>query len=914
MRLLLDDAGLAARRAVAAGTLAPLAESLAADLRPLLARGGEPPAEKARMTRAGGRCPTDGSLLAFDPFSPDRHRCERCGAVYDEPVHHQWWVMSFHLWLAERAVHAAVLHALRRDEAHAALAREILDGYARIYAGLPNRDNVLGPSRPFFSTYLESIWLLQLAVAADAVAAAGDRATADRFVDRVGLPSAALIASFDEGASNRQVWNLAALLAVSRLAGDAASVERLIIGPRGLATHLGEGLLADGTWYEGENYHQFAHRGLWYSVALAERAGHALPPRLRTRFDDGFATPFLTALPDLTFPARRDSQWKVSLRQWRYAESAELGLARRDDPRLRGALAMLYAPDIPRRDTGRATSAAEAERNAPASSLTRVDLGWRSLLHALPELPALEAAAPRSVLLEAQGLAVFRRDSGRLYAALDYGHAGGGHGHPDRLNLMIAAGETRWLDDPGTGSYVDPTLFWYRSTLAHCAPLADGRSQLRGDGVLLAHEERGGAGWVEGRATIAPDVRAMRTIVVMPHYVMDVVRWESARDHRIDLPVHADGEVAAAHWQTAPLTGGAAADDGFGFVGAAERSAWPRDGWLRLDARSGGEQAWAWIVSREARELWRAVAPGPPGAGMRRFHLVRCSGREGAVLTVWDLERVVRAVARDGESIVVSLDGERHTHTPVESGWRIEFRAADATSSIELGGRRAAPDVQQRRPPATRPRAAELTIPQLHRPEAPRSDELPLRFELGGMNYRRSEQEWDAAGEPTASVSFWMRGTVLIVHVDVRKRDVAFAPDSVPEVLDNEPALIHGDGLQLQLILPARVGADPRLVSWLFAPREEGDVRVEAHGAPAGAANALAERTSGGWTLRAEVDLAGLIDLPATIELAVAINDMAPGRERRRGQLVLVFVGDEYVYLQGDRLLPHHFVPFAIAP
>ena len=31
----------------------------------------------------------------------------------------------------------------------------------------PNKDNVLGPTRLFFSTYLESIWLLQLVVALD---------------------------------------------------------------------------------------------------------------------------------------------------------------------------------------------------------------------------------------------------------------------------------------------------------------------------------------------------------------------------------------------------------------------------------------------------------------------------------------------------------------------------------------------------------------------------------------------------------------------------------------------------------------------------------------------------------------------------------------------------------------------------
>ena len=93
------------------------------------------------------------------------------------------------------------------------------------------------------------------------------------------------------------------------------------------------GLLADGTWYEGENYHLFAHRGLWYGVTMAEHAGIQLPEPLVDRFQRGFAAPFVTALPDLTFPSRRDSQYAVSLRQWRIAEHCELGFARRPDPR-----------------------------------------------------------------------------------------------------------------------------------------------------------------------------------------------------------------------------------------------------------------------------------------------------------------------------------------------------------------------------------------------------------------------------------------------------------------------------------------------------------------------------------------------------------------------------------------------------
>ena len=43
-------------------------------------------------------------------------------------------------------------------DAAASRANQLLQAY-RGYLEYPNRDNVLGPSRLFFSTYLESIWI-----------------------------------------------------------------------------------------------------------------------------------------------------------------------------------------------------------------------------------------------------------------------------------------------------------------------------------------------------------------------------------------------------------------------------------------------------------------------------------------------------------------------------------------------------------------------------------------------------------------------------------------------------------------------------------------------------------------------------------------------------------------------------------
>ncbi len=173
MALLADSDALTARRAVAAGGLAPLADSLATDLERVLAAQVRVPREKALLSRAGGTCEHDGTPLTFDPWSPHEHRCPACGLVHRGALHDRWWLYPFQLWLAERTVHAAALYAVRGDERHARFAADVLAQYADAYLRYPNRDNVLGPARPFFSTYLESIWLLQLCVALDLLETAG---------------------------------------------------------------------------------------------------------------------------------------------------------------------------------------------------------------------------------------------------------------------------------------------------------------------------------------------------------------------------------------------------------------------------------------------------------------------------------------------------------------------------------------------------------------------------------------------------------------------------------------------------------------------------------------------------------------------------------------------------------------------
>jgi hypothetical protein len=907
--VLIDSVALDTRRAIAAGPLAPLATSLRTELERLIQGGFEVPHEKALLSRDGGRCERDGTLLRFDPFSPREHTCPRCAAVYRRERDYLWWITSYQLWLAERAVYAAALHALTPEAPLRRLAEDILDAYVARYLEYPNRDNALGPTRPFFSTYLESIWLLQLVIALSLLESSGRAGDLGaRVRDRIVEPSARLIASFDEGDSNRQVWNAAGLAAAGRILENTALVERALLGGSGIMAHLGRGLLPDGSWYEGENYHVFAHRGLWYGVTMAEHAGCSPPRELVRRFEEAFAIPLVTALPDLTIPSRRDSQYAISLRQWRFAESFELGLARVDDARLAVALRRLYDDAVPRRDPGRWRSAADTQPHESASALTRGDLGWRALLFARATLPPLTQAAlapPRSALLEAQGLAVFRRDAGRTYVTLDYGHSGGGHGHPDRLNLLFARDDDRILDDYGTGSYVDPSLHWYRSTLAHNAPLFEGVSQQRSSGNVLAHEELGAVGWIDAEVPwsgLAPNVRVRRSVIMMNDYCLDRLEWESENVVRAELPIHVVADIPQLEFRSASLEGGSAPEDGFSFIRDAQHAVVPDDMAIRMLLRlRGASGVDAWVLPRREAEWWRAEAPGPPGEETRRFSLIRVKAAAGSITSVWSWGGAVTGVeGRDDTVIVHRGDQERHEHARRGDRWSVTLYTESARSSIELGGVRPAPDEL----PAAVPFPTRALRVGLR--------DAPITFKLGESAYRRSEQSWEEAGRPSGKVVLAATDDRLIIVVTVEKAELTFrAPEAPDPAFDNEHPDIHSDGVQLY------IAADQwdRAAAWLAVPEQpEPRVRIRAiDGARANVPlSAEWRRQRGGYEMRFELPLDALGSarrLPLSMD--VIVNDMTADRLRRRGQLVLSG-GGGWVYLQGDRQSAARFLPIVV--
>jgi len=899
---------LAARKAEIAGSrdLTALRAHLERRAAPLLEVMPAIPEQKALLSMDGGVCPVDGAALVFDPWSPGSHRCPRCRETYSGERHDGYWARYQHLWLAERAAHLAALGALADHRGAAARAGEILRAYAARYFRYPNRDNVLGPSRLFFSTYLESLWIANALAAAVLLRESGnlDEATT-RAVNQVAEEAATLIGEFDEGFSNRQTWNNAALAAIASWFEDEDLASRAIESPTGLLAHLMRGFGPDGMWYEGENYHLFALRGLLTGVAWAAQAGIDVwaEPAPAGRLRAALLAPAHSALPDFTFPARKDSRFGVSLAHPMYLELWEVGLANLEEraagsgtPELASWLTTLYrtAATKPALFDSYLHDAPMEPLSAPRSP-SRTNLSWWALLFMESQLPDDAAAwAPASMLLDTQGLAILR--TRERYVSLECGPSGGGHGHPDRLHLTLHADGVHWLPDLGTGSYVAHDLFWYRSTLAHNAPRLDGSSQPPGDAHCLAFDVRGDWAWARGRYG-----ELGRAVLSGPAYVVDVTDLSGKESHLIELPWHFDGAgdvVTPGRW-----TEGELADE---FVHTVERFVPAGEGPIVLELHADGRQLRAHFLF--TGELLRATGLGKPGTEKEAaFYVLRARGRGARFVTVLELMAAaptIRGVRARGEVVEVETARGIERHAIGAEGWEVQV----GTERVRLSGTR--PAVPALQPLLELERPTPVTGTALRVDRAPALDGTldgfdiaePLRLELEDQ-YRRSEEPYAGPEEFSVAVCVNWDDDALYLAVDVTKADLCFRPGQAPPLrLDNEPDDVHSDGVQLYV----RAAEEGAVAGWLIVPEggDGGGLRVRGAGATGGPemVRGAWRRTDVGYRITAAIAPPdwSRSHVGGRIGFDVIVNEMLPGRVRRAGQLVWSG-GDGWVWLRGDR-------------
>ncbi|UCD23987.1 MAG: heparinase II/III family protein [Gemmatimonadota bacterium] len=862
------------------------------------------PEQKAMLTREGGACPADSARLLFDPLSPHAHTCPKCGGVFNGERHHWAWIWRYHIWLSERAVHLALLGTLEDDGALRGKAFQILDNYSRLYGGYPNRDNVLGPTRLFFSTYLESIWLLQLIIAAmlleSSIAESEKTDTHDwTAFDQMVDESAGLVASFDEGWSNRQVWNNAALLAVGLWLGQSDQKAQNLIahamdGPHGIRPQLVTAVSGEGLWYEGENYHFFALRGFLLAAELARLMGLDLyqADGPAGRLQDMYVAPLSTVLPDLTLPARGDSPYGVSLLQPRFAELWEVGWARTGDERIGSILSHLYSAEAPEGDDTGLSELAEQEQNRPAKKLQRHLLGWKALCWMTAVQPSTTTDVWRgsSTILAGAGVAVIRPSPHR-YVSVECGGNPGGHGHPDLLHLTI------WWDRPvltdfGTASYVTPSLHWYRSTLAHNAPGVSGQGQVARSAWCQAFDHVGDWAWCRAVADglLGPGTSVTRTVVVGPDCIIDQVEISASDDVSVDLPIHpieADHLASELQPRLEPVD----------VAGLGEVSKVSLAGDLRLVAGNTDLV----LGARGGESIYCIEELGPPddqfADGVPLSFLVRRASGSGTWLQCYlpNSDKAARVVHQNGSVIIEHGDGSEDRIALTKRGCRVVDRDGDKHHLAAVRERPVKP-----KPPVMRRRRLRCPIVEPMPSLSSWRELVPqdALINLGKSHYRRSEEPYGARGAFRAQASVFVSGTHLCFVCDVSKPELHFRlPDTPDPRLDNETPDIHSDGLQCYIGLDEWCG-------FLVVPVPESDViRVSpVAGTPADCCKVSGwwEPTKKGYRVLVAVDVGHSLKLGDEFPVNLVVNEMYADRARRMGQLVLSG-GGGWVYLRGDR-------------
>lgn len=905
--LLVTSEQLDARRAEleCTPTLRGLADRLRRFLQPLVDGPIYVPEHKALLSVDGGRCPQDGSRLTFDPLSPREHRCPRCGRTYDDELHYRHWIWPYHLWLSERAIHCGVLHALTGEPALALTAREILCEYARRYREYPNRDNTLGPARLFFSTYLESIWLLQVTIAAMLI----PRVRGDTF-DAMVRESAALIGSFDEGLSNRQVWNNTALVAAGLWLDDEQLTGRGLDGPHGLRSQLRRAVTGEGLWFEGENYHFFALRGFLLAAELLRQAGVDLyaDGELSGRLAAMYEAPLATILPDLTLPARGNAPYGVSILQSRFAELWELGWARTASRRVESVLRQLYAQEAPEAADSGFVEIAEQEHNRPAERLGRTRLGWKALLWMKPSPPNAPTSEWQrgACLLPRAGLAVLRPEAAR-YVSVECGARAGGHGHPDLLHLTLYWGAPL-LVDPGTGSYVSRQLHWYRSTLAHNAPGVAGVGQQSSDGWCAAFDQVGEWGWCRtvGRDLLGRGHDVVRSVIAGPRYVLDVIEVGGSSQVDTDLPIHAlprvDAPTQPRRSTQLSRDGAHGHEHGYDAITDVHEVSATGDDDLAFPC---GDRLTVHIMPRESERIFLAEAPGPSDARLAEgaptpFLLRRAAGPGAWVQCYAPTGSGVARLRAVGDEIRI-LDSHGNADRLAVS--ETECRIVDVSGRvIRLAGARQAPSPAPAR--HVEP-AVHVLCPRLERVPDVDQWERRVRAEhivhLDARHYRQSEREHGSHGPFVARVAICAAGHQVCFAANVTKSVLQFrSADAVDTRLDNEPPDIHSDGVQCYLDVGGWQG-------YLAVPEpSSNEVRVMPVAGTAGDASRVSGtwcRTDRGYRIVVTVNTGREVASGTTFRVNFVVNEMYPERVRRAGQLALAN-GGGFVYLRGDRESP----------
>jgi hypothetical protein len=442
--------------------------------------------------------PENGNPLT--PLSPLEHKDPKTGQVFNDARTVAAYRGIMHSTLEAATVTLGWAYAYTGDEKYAAASLRIFRKLADDYATYPRRLDRWGRTglfaplggRRMVQSLDEAFGMTRLAKGYDLVRNSATFTAADRrhVEEDFFRPTADTLLWFNQDINNHQTWYDAGLMCIASVLADERLVDRVLTMRGGFFDQLERAVGADGLWYEGTNaYHSYALQALIQQVDAGRRLG--LPMHDHPRLKAMFTAPIHAAYPNGQVPAINDSdRADISMfnAAWEWAWKTYR------DP--------VFAQAIAKGDQRKL----DALMGAGAATAR-----WPI---------ALESEA----LMDA-GLAVLRMGAGATATCvfLDFGPHGGGHGHLDKLSLLLYANGREWLLDPGRLSYSHKEYkTWVKTTAAHNTVAIGSRSQAPATGRLVYLQQADGHAAAVAECNAAyPATMLRRHVLLTPTFCVD---------------------------------------------------------------------------------------------------------------------------------------------------------------------------------------------------------------------------------------------------------------------------------------------------------------------------------------------------------------------------------------------------------
>ena len=481
-------------------------------------------------------CDLCAQRLEFDINSPHLHKCPSCGAEYSGEPYDSSWEINIHHANSKTAYSYGLLYMLTQKPEDAAVAEEILCGYAQNYLNYREHGDIPynGPGLAHAQTLNEAKFLRELSYAYDLISnTLTSQQKNDIMENMFRIGAEFLIEHRTKQLHNHEVLINSQIAVLGLLLDDEKIISRGLYEDYGLLYQLKKGSTYDDMWFEGTfQYHEFALEAF---MAFEIFARHTKYSNLA---DDKYLRMLCKPLELITEDGRHSALNDFLSMNEKVSPHLiyEFGYNYYKDKRLSDYLNIIYR--YHKRDNTYSFLFGAAE--LPKSG----DIKYENYYDAL-----------------GSGLTVLRGKDMR-YLLVKHSRFGGEHDHYDRLGLSFSAFGDNMCSDLGTVPY--GTLYHYeyfKKTGTHNTVMVNEESQPPANCNVFEYSEKDGeifldcgTDWRGGYSPLDSFVIKQwdelsyentcfrRRILWVEDYFIDIFSVNHPIERQTDWILHVDGQ------------------------------------------------------------------------------------------------------------------------------------------------------------------------------------------------------------------------------------------------------------------------------------------------------------------------------------------------------------------------------------